>query len=67
MKTSSIASKIKKARLEMELSQEKLAIKADITYATLSKIESGKVTNPTVTTLKKIADALNLSVDYLLS
>jgi len=67
MKSTSLASKIKSKRLEMKLSQEKLAIKAGVTYASLSKIESGKVTNPTIKTLKKIADALGLSIDYLLS
>jgi transcriptional regulator with XRE-family HTH domain len=67
MKNSTLAERIKEKRLELELTQEALAIKAQIPYATLSKIESGKVTNPTVTTLKKIADALELSIDYLLS
>jgi transcriptional regulator with XRE-family HTH domain len=62
-----IAKNIKKARKTLDLTQEELAIKAKIPYATLSKIESGQVTNPTVSTLKKIADALELSVDEIIS
>lgn len=67
MDKSTIAKNIKKARKKLELTQEQLAVKAVIPYATLSKIESGKVTNPTVTTLKKIADALNIGVDDILN
>jgi transcriptional regulator with XRE-family HTH domain len=62
-----IAKNIKKARNKLEITQEELAIEAKIPYATLSKIESGQVTNPTVSTLKKIADALELSVDEIIS
>lgn len=62
-----IARNIKKARKKLELTQEELAIKAKIPYATLSKIESGQVTNPTVSTLKKIADALGLTIDDILN
>jgi len=67
MDKSSIAKNIKRARKKLELTQEQLAVKAGIPYATLSKIESGQVTNPTVSTLKKIADALNISVDDILN
>lgn len=67
MEKSPIAKNIKRARKKLELTQEQLAVKAGIPYATLSKIESGQVTNPTVSTLKKIADALNISVDDILN
>jgi len=67
MNKSTIAKNIKKARKKLDLTQEQLAVKAGIPYATLSKIESGQVTNPTVTTLKKITDALNIGVDTLLN
>lgn len=67
MDKSPIAKNIKSARKKLELTQEQLAVKAGIPYATLSKIESGQVTNPTVSTLKKIADALNISVDDILN
>lgn len=67
MEEETLASKIKKARKEKILTQEELAIKAGVTYTTLSKIESGQVTNPTINTLKKIADALKVSVDDIIS
>lgn len=66
MKTKSIAEKIKDLRSKLSITQEELAIKAGIPYTTLSKIESGQVKNPTISTLKKIADALSVAVDDLL-
>lgn len=54
---------IKKLRKQHKLSQEKLAKKANITYSTLIKIESGANKNPTISTLKKIARALNVKID----
>jgi len=63
----SIADKIKNLRDMLKLTQEQLAVKARIPYTTLMKIESGQVKNPTVSTLKKIADALDVTIDYLIS
>ena len=48
------------------LSQEKLARLADVTNNTVIKIEAGKNQNPTLYTLKKIAKALEVSVDVLI-
>ena len=45
--------------------QEDLAHYADLTVASISKIERG-VTNPTLRTLDKIADALGVETDSLL-
>lgn len=61
-----IGSKIKKLRLEKDLTQEELAVKAGIPYATLIKIENDSVKNPTINTLQKLAQALEVSVDELL-
>jgi len=61
-----IGKNIKKYRAKKGLSQDKLAKLADVTYTTLVKIESGANENPTIKTLKSIADALELSVDSLL-
>ncbi|MFC1658891.1 helix-turn-helix domain-containing protein [Candidatus Omnitrophota bacterium] len=60
-----LSANIKKLRKKHGLSQEELAKKADITYSTLIKIESGANGNPTIKTLKKIADALDVSLDEL--
>ena len=66
MEKNNIADKIKNYRTQLGLTQEELAIKAKIPYTPLIKIESGQVKNPTVRTLKKIATALDITVDNLL-
>jgi len=60
-----LAENIKKLRKNKSLSQDKLARLADVTYNTLVKIESGANKNPTLETLTKLADALNVSIDKL--
>ena len=61
-----LSKNIKKLRKKKKLSQDKLAKLADVTLTTLVKIESGVNDNPTIKTLKKIADALEVTVDDLL-
>ena len=61
-----IGKNIKKYRLKKGISQDKLAKLSDITYTTLVKIESGVNNNPTIKTLKKISDGLDVRVDDLL-
>ena len=56
---------IKKLRKKKGLSQDKLAKLADVTLTTLVKIESSVNRNPTIKTLEKIADALDVSLDAL--
>jgi transcriptional regulator with XRE-family HTH domain len=60
-----LATTIKALRKKHKISQEELARKAGITYSTLIKIESGANDNPTIKTMKKIADALEVSLDEL--
>jgi len=62
---SMLAENIKKARKKKGLTQEKLARLADISNNTLVKIEMGMAKEPTITTIAKIADALNVSIDEL--
>ncbi|MBC8390576.1 MAG: helix-turn-helix transcriptional regulator [Actinobacteria bacterium] len=62
-----LSDNIKKIRKKKGLSQDKLAKLADITHTTLVKIESGVNDNPTIKTLKKIADALEVTLDELVS
>jgi transcriptional regulator with XRE-family HTH domain len=57
--------RVRKVRLERELSQEALAAKADLDRAFLSGIERG-VENPTLFTIQAIADALEIRVGNLL-
>jgi len=60
-----LAQTIKELRKKNKISQEELAKQAGITYSTLIKIESGVNENPTIKTMKKIADALKVSLDEL--
>jgi len=61
-----LANNIKKLREAKGLSQEKLARLADVANNTLIKMESGENQNPTLDTLKKVAKALDASVDDLI-
>ena len=63
---STIAKNIKKHRKEKGLSQDKLSRLADVSHATIIKIESGATYNPRVETLKQIADALGVGIDDLM-
>jgi transcriptional regulator with XRE-family HTH domain len=60
-----LAENIKKLRKKKGLSQEKLARLADISNNTLIKIEQGIAKEPTITTVTKIASALDVSIDEL--
>lgn len=60
-----ISENIKKFRKNKGLSQDKLAKLSDVTHTTLVKLESGANDNPTIKTLKKIANALEVSLDKL--
>ena len=61
-----IQGNIKKYRHRLGISQDKLSKIADVTYNTIIKLESGANTNPTITTLTRIARALNVGIDDLL-
>ena len=56
---------LSKIRKEKGITQEGLARKADISYHTLVKIESGGIENPKIETVIKLADALGVSLDKL--
>ena len=62
-----LANNVKRLREAKGLSQEKLARLADVANNTLIKMESGENKNPTLETLKKVAKALGVSVDNLIS
>ena len=61
-----IAKNIKKYRQAKGLSQDKLSRLADISHATIIKIESGGIQSPTIDTVQKIAKAFEVSIDELL-
>jgi transcriptional regulator with XRE-family HTH domain len=60
-----IAKNIRKYRKKEGLSQDKLAKKTGLSFHTIVKIESGDTENPTIETVKKIADAFGVSLDKL--
>lgn len=66
MKNYSIGNRIRSLRLKHNLSQEQLALRADITTAYLGQIERDEK-NPTIKLIEKIANALNLSLSELFS
>jgi transcriptional regulator with XRE-family HTH domain len=61
-----IAKNIKKYRTKLGISQDKLSKLAGITLHTITKIESGATPDPRIETVKKIADALGVSIDDLM-
>lgn len=63
---SNLADNLKRLRKTKGFTQEKLARLADLTNNTIIKIEAGKNQNPTLDTLKRIAQALEISVDDLI-
>lgn len=60
-----LGNRIRKTRMSCGITQEKLAEMVDISTNFMSLIENGR--NMSVETLVKIADALGVTVDYLLS
>jgi transcriptional regulator with XRE-family HTH domain len=65
MKNTELAQKIKELRTRKGLSQEKLAETAQINLRTIQRIEGGE-TEPRGDTLKRIANALNVTPDELI-
>ena len=65
MKNSELAQRIKDLRIRRGLSQEKLSDTAQINLRTVQRIESGE-TDPRGDTLKRIANALNVTPDELI-
>ena len=62
-----IGDNIKKYRNKLGISQDILSKRANLAFHTIAKIEAGSTPNPTINTVKKIADALGVSLDVLIS
>ena len=63
----SISERIKFWRKEKNLTQDALAKKADIPYTTLAKIESDVIKKPSIQTMMKIANGLEITLDELMN
>jgi len=61
-----LSKNLKRFREKKGLSQDRLAKLADVANNTIIKIEQGENINPTLDTLKKVAKALEVSVDDLI-
>jgi transcriptional regulator with XRE-family HTH domain len=59
-----LAAVLRRFRLRAGVTQEALAFEANLTIATLSRIERG-VTNPTWTSIRAITRALDVEMDEL--
>ena len=57
--------KIKQVRKKVGWSQQKLAEKAGLSLAVITKIEQGIAKRPSIQTMVKLADALGISLDEL--
>jgi putative transcriptional regulator len=62
-----LSKNLRKLREQKGLSQDRLAKLADVANNTIIKIEQGENINPTLETLKKMAKALEVSVDDLIN
>ena len=62
-----LSKNLKKLRERKGLSQDRLAKLADVANNTIIKIEQGENVNPRLDTLKKVAKALDVSVDELIN
>ena len=61
-----IGKNMKRLRKEQNLSQDRLSKLADFSLNTVVTVESGANENPTIDTLKKIANGLSVGVDDLI-
>jgi transcriptional regulator with XRE-family HTH domain len=64
--TQALSANIKKIRQNKGISQDKLSKLAGVTLHTITKIETKATLDPRIVTIKKIADALDSSIDRLL-
>jgi transcriptional regulator with XRE-family HTH domain len=62
----SLAHRLQLSRSDLHWEQEELAEKSGISRSYISKLERGYVTNPSVDVIFSLADALGVSVQYLL-
>ncbi|MBI4283549.1 MAG: helix-turn-helix transcriptional regulator [Chloroflexi bacterium] len=61
----SLAIKVRELRQKLGWNQATLAQKSGITQATISRIEAGRVTQPKMRILHRLAGTLGTTIDYL--
>lgn len=65
MPPGTLASNLRATRLQAKLTREKLAVAADVSVASIARMESGEHT-PTMSVLTRVAEALGTSAFALL-
>jgi len=63
---SKIGKNIRKYRKKLGISQDILSKRANLAFHTIAKIEAGSTLDPRIETVKKIADALGVTLDDLM-
>ena len=63
---STLGNNIKKYRNKIGISQDVLSKMANLAFHTIAKIEAGSTPDPRIKTVKKIADALGVTLDNLM-
>lgn len=61
-----LGKRLQDARREAGFTQQALCQKSGLSYSTLAKIERGAIKSPSIFTIERIANALNLSLDQLI-
>lgn len=60
-----VGERMKLARKLRDMSRAALAVKSGVGFGTIQAIEQGRHDDPRISTLRKIANALDVSVDQL--
>jgi transcriptional regulator with XRE-family HTH domain len=60
-----IKDRLKRLRTAAGLTQQELATKADLSVSAIVQIESGKIPNPRINTLRALAKAMGATLDEL--
>ena len=65
-KKTTIGDNIRKYRKKLGISQDILSKRANLAFHTIAKIEAGSTPDPRIETVKKIANALGVTLDDLM-
>lgn len=57
---------LKHIREDREITQKELSKMSGVSYSTLTKLESGVITNPSFQTIVRISKALDIRIDDLI-
>ena len=67
MKETNLARRMKELKEQNHLTNQELADRAGLPVSNVSKLLAGITQYPTIDTVAKIANALNISIDYLVN